>query len=131
LTTVINSSFVGVEGFGRNYLVGAPAGADGIRIVSGCGDIVMTGGYMRDFTGNGIFKVAAQAGPINIGTVQLIANTLRGVASVGNSPVLLSGVQFRANGTGNYSLAGNSDYLQVSQLDATTVVSVGPGPITG
>ena len=131
LTDVINSSFVGIEGFGRNYLSGAPAGADGIRIVSGCGDIVMTGGYMRDFTGNGIYKIAAQAGPINIGTIQLIANTLRGVASAGDSPVLLTGVQFRANGTGNYDLAGTSDYLQVSQLDATTVVSVGPGPVTG
>ena len=63
--------------------------------------------------------------------MQLIANTLRGVASAGNSPVLLTGIQFRANGTGNYDLGGNSDYLQVSQLNATTVVSVGPGPITG
>jgi hypothetical protein len=131
LTDVINSSLVGIEGFGRNYLTSPPAGADGIRIVSGCGDIVMTGGYMRDFTGNGIYKIAAQAGPINIGTMQLIANTLRGVASAGDSPVLLTGIQFRANVVGNYDLGGNSDYLQVSQLDATTVVNVGPGPITG
>ena len=131
LTSVINSSLVGIEGFGRNYLTSPPAGADGIRFVSGCGDITITGGYMRDFTGNGIYKTAAQAGPINIGTMQLIANTLRGAASAGNSPVLLTGIQFRANGTGNYDLGGNSDYLQVSQLNATTVVSVGPGPITG
>ena len=131
LTSVINSSFVGIEGFGRNYLTSPPAGADGIRFVSGCSDIVITGGYMRDFTGNGFYKVAAQAGPINIGTMQLIANTLRGAASSGNSPVLLTGIQFRGNVAGNYSLGGNSDYLQASQLDATTVVNVGPGPVTG
>lgn len=128
---VINSSFVGIEGFGRNYLAGAPAGADGVRFVTGCADIVMTGGYMRDFTGNGIYKTSAQAGPINIGTVQLISNTLRGLASAGDSPLLATGIQFRANVAGNYQLLGASDYLQVSQLNDTTVVNVGPGPVSG
>lgn len=131
LESVINSSFVGVEGFGRNYLAGSLAGADGIRFVSGCGDIVITGGYMRDFTGNGIQKATAQAGPINISGMQLIANTQRGVASSGNSAFLMTGIQFQGNAAGNYTLAGNSDYLQASQLDATTVVNVGPGPVSG
>ena len=65
-----------------------------------------------------------------VGPISLLAASC-GAHVVALEPDPAAARQFRANVAGNYDLGGNSDYLQVSQLNATTVVSVGPGPITG
>lgn len=116
--------------FGRKGLGYAPANIDGIRFVSGCFNVKMSGGMVVDCTGHGIHKVAAQAGAINISGYMCIGNLLRGIKTVGNSAFLFSGGTLVGNTVGNYDLGGSSDYIRATQLNSGGVTDAGPGPVT-
>jgi hypothetical protein len=130
LTSVTNSLFSDTRVFGRNALTNA-AGVDGIKVISGCYDIVFKGALVRDLTGHGVNRVAAQAGPILLTGLVSTANTGRGVKTVGNSATLVAGSQLVSNTLGNYDLGGTFDFIQTTQLSSGAVVNVGPRPITG
>lgn len=115
---------------GRSGITGTAA-INGMRFATGNADITLTGVKVLSATGDGISKPATQSGPINITGFMVTNCGGWGVTSVGNSAFLLVGGTFAQNTSGNYNLSGTNDYLQASQLNAGTVVSVGPGPVSG
>ena len=116
LELVINSKFRGCGIYGRNYLSSPPPNTDGIRFVSGCANVSITDSLIRDWTGHGVDKVAAQAGAISISGNQLLSNTGRGSRSVGNSGWHVVACTFGANVAGNYDHGGTVDLIQACML---------------
>jgi len=130
-TSVTNSDGIGIKAFGRNGLTTPAANIDGLKFVSGCSIFVLANVLARDCTGHGVNKNAAQAGAINVSNLMSASNVGRGVRSTGNSSAfLVSGSTLTGNTAGNYDLAGDTDWLQATQLNSGAVVSVGPGPIS-
>lgn len=121
-----------IDIFGRNYLSSPAASKDGLRFVSGCAAVNLAAVTTRDLTGNGINKVAAQAGGALISGHSSFNNTGRGLKTAGSSAFTVSGYQYGGNVAGNYDLGGNFDYLLAGQLNSGAAVSlIGPGPVTG
>jgi hypothetical protein len=131
--TNVSNSFGRIHVYGRenNSLTYLPALMDGIKFVSGCYNLKLSGGIIRDCSGHGINKSANQAGTINISDYIITSNTLRGLKSVGNSAFLVHGCSLITNTAGNYDLAGTFDFIRVTMINAGTIADVGPGPITG
>lgn len=116
LEIVTNSKFRGCGIFGRNYLASPPANCDGIRFVTGCANVSISESLIRDWTGHGVDKTAAQVGAVTISGNQLLANTGRGSKSVGNSGWHVVSSTFGGNTAGNYDHGGTSDLIQACQL---------------
>ena len=117
---------------GRNRLPAPSADKDGLRFVSGCAGVNVSGVLSQYATGNGINKLAAQTGAILISGASMFNNTGRGLVSDGNSALNVVGAQFGSNAAGNYRLGGAYDYLSMAQLDSGFVSALlGPGPISG
>lgn len=130
LEFVINFQISSPDCYGRNYTTPNPAGADGIRFVQGCSSGTVMGGWVRDFTGHGINKAAAQAGPILIVGVRGESNTGRGARSRGSSSFVLHGCLFYANTAGDVDLDAGFDYA-ISCVGNSGVPFSSPVPNTG
>lgn len=130
LTGVTNSVLTNLLGAGRNGQVTKAANQDGLRFVSGCYNIAIGSALMRDFTGHGVDKVAAQAGAIDIANLQAQGNTGRGVKTVGDSVFTVGGGTLSGNAAGNYDLGGAHDRLFSMVLNSGGAGDFGPGPVS-
>ena len=115
---------------GRNGMSGATASAHGFCFLNTNSRMCMTGCQAFDMTGDGIF-VPQQSGCVNITGGIASTNGGLGIAASGTSAVLVNGLICTGNTGGNYNLSGGSQWLRDTMLHSGTVVSVGPGPISG
>lgn len=108
-----------LTGFGRRGLPNALPDACGLLFAGTPGAsyaVQLTSVVMRDFTGDGIRKAVAQAGPINITGATLVANGGYGARSQGDSAFTVIGT-FAGNELGDYLLGGEYDFVLASQIN--------------
>jgi hypothetical protein len=110
-TTVTNAIIDKLSVRGRKNLTSPAASKDGIQFVSGCGNMQIGTSLVRDLTGHGINKVAAQAAFIQLSGVQSISNTGRGIKTVGASAFHMIGGATVGNTAGNYDLGNALDIM--------------------
>lgn len=132
LDTVTNSLIEKLGAYGRRGLTWNQANMDGLRLVGGCGNLDVDGGIMRDFTGHGIDRVAAQPGVIVLTGVQSCSNTGRGIKTAAGAAALMHmhGGALVGNVAGNYDLGNVLDRLTNVISDAGNLLNL-TGPAAG
>lgn len=130
---VLGAQISGYSAIGRKLagLAYQPTARDGVYFNGGCDDINMSGGLVRDNTGHGIDKAAAQVGPILVSSTTTKFNGGRNLYSRGASPFHFISGQLQSGGAGDYDLGGVNDYIIASIGNSGSPLNVGPGPVVG
>lgn len=126
---VTNSTIDTIYTSGRNYLTYKPANKDGVFFDVGNSAIKIGQIFARDWTGNGINKAAAQAGPILIDGVMAQLCTLNGVKTVGLSGFNIGCASLGGNVVHDLDLGGTADNIRSAQISSGAVNNY-VGPVT-
>lgn len=124
---VTNTVLAGIEAFGRNYLGGAPANMDAIRIVSGCAGLKIPYPQLEFYTGHGINQNAIQAGPIDIMDPTIFNMTERALRARGASAFNVADGIFANNARGEYDFDNALHRIRYTQSNGgSDLVITGP-----
>jgi hypothetical protein len=102
----VRGTIYGFEAYGRNYLAGANAGKDGIRLIAGCAALKFIAPQVESMTGRAFAQIAAQAGAVSVSDPSFFNNTGAALFARGASPL----------NTGLGQLAGNGSQADIDNV---------------